>query len=531
MPHERLKILRIAVAVVVFAGFTATFVDFRDLVPPELSHWLASTQFVPSLVALATGAAFAAGCMLVILLTLVAGRVYCSTLCPLGILQDIITRVAGLIRRQQHFLPYARPLDWLRHIFLWGTVAAVVAGWGGLALALLDPYSNFGRIASVFFRPLLTLANNSVVAVANTVGFHGVYRVDVPWAGAGVIMLVAGFFAAVIVMSAFRGRLYCNTICPVGTLLGLVSARAAFRLRIDESVCVRCGQCLRHCKAQCIDLRTKTIDASRCVACYDCVAVCDGHGIGYSYSWKTAATPPAPALSAPQAPTDPRRRTFIISVAATVAGVALAGNRARAATASGDEIPALAKAGEDSLAIVPPGAAGTGQFLSRCTSCHLCISACPTHVLQPALLEYGITGLLKPRLDYTSSFCNFDCVRCGEVCPAGAIERIAPAEKQVTQIGVADFYPARCIVVTNGTDCAACSEHCPTKAVSTQPYGNNLRIPVLNQQTCIGCGACEFACPATPRKAIRVTGRRLHGRASKLVEEKATAPATADFPF
>ncbi len=135
-------------------------------------------------------------------------------------------------------------------------------------------------------------------------------------------------------------------------------------------------------------------------------------------------------------------------------------------------------------------------------------------------------------VDYTAAFCNFDCVRCGEVCPTGAIARLAPPAKQVVQIGVADFYRARCIVVTNGTDCAACSEHCPTKAVSTEPFGANLRLPVLNQAACIGCGACEFACPAKPEKAIRVTGRSHHQQALQLVDQKITpsAPA-ADFPF
>ena len=415
----------------------------------------------------------------------------------------------------------------MRRFFLWSTVAAVLAGGGGLALALLDPYSIFGRLASTLFCPLVVLANNALVGAANALGFHDVYRVDVPWAGVGVLALVAGFFAVIAVMSAFRGRLYCNSICPVGTLLGLISARAAFRLRIDAPACVKCGQCVRHCKAQCIDLRTATIDASRCVACYNCVTSCDQHGIGYAYSWNAPAPSPR---SASQPPSDPRRRNFIVSLAA--AAVALAGHRVRAPDGSADEIPTLAKTGESSGAVSPPGATGTAQFLSRCTACQLCVSACPTHVLQPALLEYGLAGLLKPRLDYSTSFCNFDCVQCGEACPTGAIARLAPAEKQVTQIAVADFYPARCVVVTNGTDCAACSEHCPTKAVSTVPYGNNLRLPALSQENCIGCGACEFACPAKPLKAIRVTGRRVHTRAQKRVETKATAPVTTgDFPF
>ncbi len=528
MPPNRLKLLRVAVAVFVFAGFAAVFADFRELLPAQWGHRLASTQLVPSIVALTSGAAFAVGGIVVLALTLACGRVYCSALCPLGILQDIIARASGIFRRKGHFLPYARPHTWLRHIFLWGTVAAVLAGWGGLVLSLLDPYSNFGRIASSIFRPLLVLANNAVVGTANAFGLHAVYRVDVPWAGAGVLVLAGGFFTAVAIMSALRGRLYCNTICPVGTLLGLISARAAFRLRINGGACVKCGECVRHCKAQCIDLRNASIDASRCVACYDCVSSCDQHGIAYAYSWKTAAA--RPELNDTRAQHNPGRRDFIVSVTTAVAGVAFAGHRARAA--AGDEVPTLAKTGENSPAVSPPGSSGTAQFLSRCTACQLCVSACPTGVLQPGLLEYGVAGLLRPRLDFTTSFCNFDCTRCGEVCPTGAIGRLAPAEKQFTQIGIADFYPDRCIVVTEGTDCAACSEHCPTKAVSTEPYGDNLRAPVMVQERCIGCGACEFACPAEPLKAIRVTGRRVHGRALKHAEKKAAAPVSAgDFPF
>lgn len=530
MPRDRLRLLRIVLAVAVFAGFTAALADFRELVPARFGHWLASTQLVPSFVALFAGASFAVGGILVLVLTLLGGRVYCSALCPLGILQDIIGRLAGFVRRKELFLPHARPLTGVRHVFLWGTVVAVLAGWGGLALALLDPYSIFGRVASTLFRPLVVSANNALVGTANALGFHDIYRVDVPWAGAAALALVAGFFAVIVVMSAFRGRLYCNSICPVGTLLGLISARAAFRLRIDAPACVKCGQCVRHCKAQCIDLRTATIDASRCVACYNCVTSCDQHGIGYAYSWNTQAPLPLSTQSDSHAPADPRRRHFIVSLA--TAAVALAGHRASASGSPDEEIPALAKTGESSAAVSPPGSAGTAQFLSRCTACQLCISACPTHVLQPALLEYGVAGLLKPRLDYSLSFCNFDCVQCGEACPTGAIARLAPEEKQVTQIAVADFYPARCVVVTNGTDCAACSEHCPTKAVSTVPYGNNLRLPALFQENCIGCGACEFACPATPLKAIRVTGRRVHTRAQKRIETKATAPVTSgEFPF
>jgi len=529
MHRNLLRTLRIGVALAVLIAFVATFADFRNLLPAGFARGLASTQFGPSLVALILGAGLSAGVFLAVGFALVAGRVYCSALCPLGILQDVVIRVSGLFRRKGWFLRHARAHNAWRHGFLAATVVAALAGWGGLALTLLDPYSNFGRIASGVFRPLILIANNAVAGAANALGLPGIYRVEVPWAGAEALILIGAFLTLVIVMSVLRGRLYCNTVCPVGTLLGFISRWAMFRLRIDQSNCRKCGQCLRRCKAQCIDLRAGTVDASRCVACYDCLSVCADHGIGYAFAWRRTPIPPSPQPPAPpRVPANPRRRAFLASVVTAATAAALSG------PALGARGGAHRRGGEEHRrpAISPPGAGSNERFLERCTSCHLCVAACPTHVLQPALLEYGLAGFLKPHLDYTSAFCNFDCVRCGEVCPDGAIDRLAPVEKQVTQIGVADFHRERCIVITNGTDCAACSEHCPTKAVSTEPYGDNLRVPVLDQDACIGCGACEFACPAAPVKAIRVTGRSKHGRARKRVEEKAVDPASgADFPF
>jgi ferredoxin len=533
--RNHLKWARVVTAVIFFVGLTLAFVDFRQFAPARLGHALAHFQFVPGFVSLMAGAMGTAFFAVNIIVVLAIGRIYCSAICPLGILQDVITRIAGWFPRKKKFLPFAKPQTALRHVFLWSTVAAIAAGWGGFALALLDPYSNFGRIVSTLARPLLTTANNSIVGFANAAGIQSLYRVEPPWAGVGALLLPAIFLTVVAVMSALRGRLYCNTVCPVGTALGLISRFSAFRIAIDKAACTKCGDCLRNCKAQCIDLRASTIDASRCVACYNCIGVCDQKGIGYRFSWKRNPTPATPAPAAPvsslTAP-DPQRRAFLASVAGVVAASSVVLTRARAAIPTEDATPALVRTGEASRAICPPGSGSVARFLDRCTSCHLCISACPTHVLQPALFEYGLEGLLKPRLDYTSAYCLFECTRCSEICPDDAIDLLDLAAKQVTQIGVADFYQSRCVVELNGTDCAACSEHCPTKAVTTKPYRDNLRLPVLNQSLCVGCGACEYACPVKPTKAIKVTGRSVHAHAEKLVEKKATAPNPAgDFPF
>jgi ferredoxin len=535
VPRNPLKLARVAIAVFVFTGLTIAFVDFRQFAPARLGHVLAHAQFVPGLLNLLTGAlgslVFAVG----VVIALAIGRIYCSAICPLGILQDIVTRIGNWFPRKKRFLPFVQPHTALRQIFLWSTVVALVAGWGGFALALLDPYSNFGRIVSMLVRPLLTAANNSVVGLANAVGIQSLYRVTPPWAGVGALLFPAIFLTVVVVMSALRGRLYCNTVCPVGTALGLISRFSAYRIAIDKTACTKCGDCLRSCKAQCIDLRAGTIDASRCVACYNCVGACEHHGIGYRLSWKKKNAPASPAPIAPATPLaapDLQRRAFLASLAGGVAASSVVLNHARAALPGQEAEPALVRSGEASRAVCPPGSKSVAQFLDRCTSCHLCISACPTHVLQPALFEYGLEGLLKPRLDYQSAFCLFECTRCSEICPDHAIDVVDLANKQVTQIGVADFHQSRCIVEVNGTDCAACSEHCPTKAVTTKPFRENLRLPSLDQSLCIGCGACEYACPVKPTKAILVTGRRVHAQANKLVEKKATAPTqNGDFPF
>jgi len=531
VPPKLLKWLRVVVAVAVFAALTAAFVDFRGLVPSPVGHRLAEIQFVPSLVALLTGASLSLACVIIAIVTLALGRIYCSAICPLGILQDVVIRLTQWLKRKSKLAPCSRQHTWLRQTFLWGTIIAAVAGWSGFALSLVDPYSNFGRVASDIFRPLVTLANNAAVGMADKLGWHGLFRVEPHWAGIGVLMAPVFILVLIVALTAWRGRLYCNTVCPVGTLLGWLSQRAVFRLQIDQGACRKCAACLRACKAQCIDLRSGTIDFSRCVACYNCMDACDEHGISYHFAWaqKAPISTLAPQTT-PDAVSDPQRRAFISK---TIVGIAGAAGISRVLFAGERQPDGNAQENPNhSPVICPPGASSGERFLDRCTACHLCISECPTGVLLPAFFEYGLSGLMKPRMDYRAAFCNFDCRRCGEVCPDGAIDLLDLAAKHIVKIGETHFYHDKCVVVTNGTDCAACSEHCPTKAVSTIPYGNNLRLPLVRDELCIGCGACEYACPAKPDKAIKVTGLREHGWAKKVIEPKATLPKPAgDFPF
>jgi ferredoxin len=515
------------VALAVLAVLTAVLADFRGTIPPRLAHWAASTQFVPSILGFAAGSAFGLVALAILASALLAGRLYCSFLCPLGILQDVAARLAARWRPR---LRHARPMNAARYGFLWATVLAVLAGWGAAALTLLDPWSNYGRVASGFVRPVLALANNVVARAAGAAGLRLLVHVKPPWAGAGALAVPALVLTLIVVLSSLRGRLYCNSVCPVGTVLGLAARQATFRFTIDPAACRKCGDCLGVCKAQCIDLRTVSIDFSRCVTCFNCVGACTTGGIGYELAWfrdrEEAAAPrqlfplPSDRAAAP----DPGRRAFVAGAAILAATVSL--------RASGFPAPVAPSGAATGPAVCPPGSGGVDRFVDHCTACQLCVTACPSRVLQPSFLEYGLLGLMKPRLDFAKGYCTYGCRACAEACPDGAILALPLAEKKLVRIGRADLDVSKCIVKTKGTDCAACSEQCPTQAVFTEPYGLNLRLPRLDPDLCIGCGACANACPAVPAKAITVAGLRYHERARQPVEKRAANPVPGgDFPF
>lgn len=374
--------------------------------------------------------------------------------------------------------------------------------FGGIFLVyLLDPYSNFGRIFSDLFRPVVISINNGLVKVFESFDIYALYPVDyhffdirTAWFPLAILGLVTGF-------SIFRGRLYCNTICPVGTLLGLLSKASLYKIRIDSALCTRCGQCAVVCKSECINVKEMSVDHSRCVDCFNCVQVCEFDSIHY--------LPQKSNYVATSSGTDSTKRDFITK--SIVYGIGLLGISKYVRAEEPYE-----KSREDLVPInknhpvSPPGSISIKHFKDKCTACHLCVSACPTNVLQPSFLEYGFTGMMQPHMDFHTNYCNYDCTICSEVCPTGAILPLTMEGKKKTQIGRVHFIIENCVVYTDNTACGSCSEHCPTQAVRMIPYKDDLTIPETHPDICVGCGACEYACPVRPVRAIYVDGNFSH---------------------
>lgn len=520
MASSPLRKGRIALSLIFFAVYSIVLLDLSGTIPVDFTSGVLYLQFVPSAIHFFKLISFAGvGFIIIILLTLIFGRVYCSSICPFGVLQDISARISRKLthRRRYHF---SKPYRKLSYAVLILVIIIAFAGFL-LPLSLTDPYSNFGRISTGLIRPLLILINNGIAALFEKIDLYTLPRVAFKNFSLIATIYSTVILIAIILTTMWHGRLFCNTLCPVGSLLGMASKYAIFKFHINEPLCNSCGRCATSCKAECIDSTCHTIDTSRCVSCFNCIGSCPSKGITYSFRKRVTL------VDAGIHEMDQARRDLFGFTAAFLSLFAFAFIPREIETGKPSTIPEKKK-----NPVCPPGSKGFDHFNETCTACHLCVSLCPTQVLKPSVLEYGLSGFLQPMLDYHASFCNFECRLCSEVCPTGAILPILVEEKKLLQLGKSVFVKENCIVHTRKTACGACSEHCPSKAVQMVPYEGNLKIPEITQDICVGCGACEYACPTKPYKAIYVDGHRLHQKAKKPAEKKLEQKKTTeDFPF
>ena len=503
-------------AAIFFLGVTLLFLDFTGTVHAWLG-WMAKIQFLPAV--LAANVLVITG---LIILTLLFGRVYCSVICPLGVMQDIISWFRGKLKKKNKFrFGYSPANNWMRYGMLALFIVAMIAGIHSL-VALLAPYSAYGRIASNLLAPVYQWGNNILAGWAERADSYRFYEVEIWIKSMPTIIIAVGTFIIIFMLAWTKGRTWCNTVCPVGTTLGFLSRFSLFAPVINTDKCNRCGLCGKACKSQCINTKEHKIDYSRCVACMDCIDNCKHNAISFALRRNDAATS-AQAVSpdlrkantdmnkteTKEPATNVDRRMFLTTglLMATAAAVKAQDMKVDGGLADID----YAMQPRRKTPIVPAGAKSLRNFTSHCTGCQLCVSVCPNQVLRPSS---ALETLMQPEMSYERGYCRPECNKCSQVCPAGAIRPITVEEKSSIQIGHAAVNPKLCVINTDGVKCLHCIRVCPAHAIRTvlsDPNDpNSPRIPVVLEEKCIGCGKCENLCPARPLAAIHVEGHEVH---------------------
>ena len=518
----KLSFIRRSLAFIFFVAILSFFLDFGGLLPFEF-HILTHIQILPAILGGSFGILAA-----LFLLSIFFGRIYCSVICPLGVFQDVVARMGHFrakriakrkkTSKKKFAYKYLKEHFILRNSILLVCVGSLLFGWT-LVLSLLDPYSIFGRTATNFLRPLFLYINNGLAEVGNKFGYYALYDVQVVFANSLTIALtlLTLFFICVL---AFRyGRLYCNTVCPVGTLLGWISRISLFRIRFDAQKCNHCGLCERACKSSCIDSKHQKIDTSRCVSCFSCLDQCKKDSLHYGFAMRKIQSTGKDLPNKTEAADDSKRR-FLSTIGIMSLSIPIAKAKS-----------ILNRESKRSVPVAPPGAISHEHLSQHCTACHLCVAKCPNHIIQPAALEYGLGGIMQPVLNFDKGFCNFDCTLCSHVCPNGALIPITKDQKHRLQVGRVKLDIDRCVVKTDHTNCGACSEHCPTQAVEMIPYQGALTIPSIHPEICVGCGGCEFICPVQPHTAIYVEGLQTQQKAKAIVKEAKKDVQLNDFGF
>ena len=528
-----LKLTRRILALFFWLGITLLFLDVTGTIQPYL-EWMAKLQFLPSVMAVNL-----ISIAIVLVLTLVLGRIYCSIICPLGVLQDFFAWIGKwkVFRKNKktkfaNKYSYSKPKKWLRLTVLAVFIITLLAGFNAGAI-LLAPYSAYGRMVASLLQPLYIGINNLLAQWSEANDNYLFYQLE-PHNNPLILCVIAILTALVLLVLAFmHGRTYCNTICPVGTVLGYIANYSNLKMRVNEDKCIKCGLCEKNCKASCIKVekgQPVKFDYTRCVVCGDCQAVCGKQALHLAPAEKT--TKSEQASEGEQAKeSDLSRRTFI---AITGTAVATATIKAQEKTTDGGlaviedkQVPTR------QTPLTPPGSLSASNLQQHCTACQLCIANCPNGVLRPST---DMAHFLQPTMGYENGYCRPECTRCADVCPTGAIQPLTKEEKTAIQIGHAVWIKENCLPISQEQRCGSCAAHCPAEAIQMVPLDKSIKqnpedgqwydaegnqldwqamralvmIPVVDNEKCIGCGKCEYLCPARPFSAIYVEGHEQH---------------------
>lgn len=491
-----LRKLRITLAIICFTLITLLFLDFSGALHAYFG-WMAKLQFVPAILASSFVILIA-----IVVITVLFGRIYCSVICPLGIYQDGIAHIAEKRKKKRYSFKRRKKYSYGIGLIFFLLIAF---GFTGVAI-FIEPYSIFGRFASNLFSPVYRLINNVLAYFAERWNSYAFYHVDVYIKSLPMFIIAIAYFLTITVLALVNGRWYCNNICPVGTVLGCLSKFSLFKPHFDEEKCVSCGLCEKNCRCSAIDSKKHEIDYSKCVACFNCISKCNKGAMKYGYHKYMKATESPDFISDKGKTT---RKTFLSTIAVLATASTL---KAQEKVVDGGLATIVKKkAPKRETPLKPAGSVSLDNFSSKCTGCQLCVQSCPNDVLRASS---KLDTFMQPEMSYERGYCRPSCTTCSEVCPAGAITKVTPEQKTSIQIGHAVWIGQNCVPLRDGVTCGNCAKHCPSGAITMMPYDpddeSSPKIPIINEERCIGCGACEHVCPARPFSAIFVEGNLIH---------------------
>ncbi|SFM42301.1 4Fe-4S binding protein [Thermodesulforhabdus norvegica] len=436
--------------------------------------------------------------LLVVALTLVAGRFFCGFFCPLGTVHHVASQG---VMSQVRALRYRR----IKYAVL---LALIISSVAGLNMAgVIDPISLIYRSFALLILPALFLGLQKISEFMGGLGINFFYEISghmEAWAMElsgwklrfyQVSWLTGLLFIGIVALNRVYPRFWCRILCPLGALFALLVRFSLLTIKRREKRCTHCGICMKYCPGNADPEPGVDWRKSECLLCLRCMSKCPEGVISFSFASKQGH----------EGDTGITRRVFLTGA---IAGLSLP--LMERVKGRGVVIP------RDRL-IRPPGSLPEEEFLKTCYRCGICMKRCPTNAIQPALGEAGVAGLWTPVLVMAFGYCEHTCTACGALCPTGAIRPLTVEEKIGKPIRIGSAYIDRslCLPWSQNIPCIVCEEHCPTspKAIYFETKrlkrkdGSvvDLQLPCVDLARCTGCGICENKCPVKSKPAIRIT--------------------------
>ena len=430
--------------------------------------------------------------LVVLVVSLFFGRIFCGYICPMGTTLDGTDKLFGATRKKQ---PETGKFRQLKYFVLFFLLGASLLGVSFVFTAA--PLSLITRFFGLLVYPVMAFLSKEMLGLvhplAEWLDLDSIVFMQIAAPRFATQLFVLLFFGALFVLAVTSPRFWCRNLCPSGALMAFLSRTPLIRRSVSDD-CTNCGKCASSCPMGAIMKKDPQVTMhEECIVCRTCQNTCPESAVSFD-SRRAEREIKKQGLSL-------TRRQFVYSgvFGAATATIGLTGlNSLHGKPGPGQVAP--------SGLIRPPGALPEMEFLALCSRCGECMVACPTNTLQPIWLDAGFMGLFSPGLNLRRGYCSPDCRMCGEICPTDAIRNLSKEERVWAKTGTAVIFRRKCLAWEQQKSCMVCDEVCPYKAVEfRKELGNPVPVPQVREEKCAGCGYCEHFCPVQNQSAIVVT--------------------------